>query len=72
MLGMNQLVNHLDKIQLMSAYRPKVILRTVVGTKSPLNAGVQHTQNHTQAFISMLQTVLVLEVKNWKERWRGD
>ena len=62
LLAANQLVNHLDKIPLMSGYRPKVIIRTCVGQKKPLDAGLQHTQNHTKAFRLMLKTIMVDEV----------
>ena len=61
-LAANQLVNHLDKIPLMSKFRPKVIIRTAVGRSSPLNPGPQHTQNHTHAFRQMLHTVDVHEL----------
>ena len=44
------MINHLDKIQYMSQkqFRPKVIIRTSVGSKKPLDGGVQHTQNYTK------------------------
>lgn len=59
LLACNQLVNHLDKIPLMSGYRPKVIIRTCVGQTKPLNAGLQHTQDYTDAFRMMFHTVRV-------------
>ena len=64
LLAMNQLVNHLDKLLVMSQgqFRPKVIIRTKVGSKSPLNAGPQHTQDHTEAFRAMLRFVVVERV----------
>ena len=57
--AMDQLVNHLDKIEEMSRgqWNPKVIIRTRVGAKRPLNAGPQHTQDHTFAFLPMLTNV---------------
>lgn len=61
-LALNQLVNHLDKIPIMSGYRPKVIVRTAVGSTIPLNAGLQHTQDHTDALHSMLKTITVHRV----------
>lgn len=56
MRAMDQLVNHLDKLETMSRgqFRSKVIIRTKVGSKKPLDAGPQHTQNHTWAIIKML------------------
>lgn len=51
MCTMNQLVNHLDKWEEMShgEFNPKVIIRTMVGSKEPLNPGPQHCQDHTEA-----------------------
>lgn len=67
LLAMNQLVNHLDKIPTLWGIHPKVIVRTTVGTKKPLDAGPQHTQNHTGAIRSMLQSVRVEEVTSAHE-----
>jgi pyruvate/2-oxoglutarate/acetoin dehydrogenase E1 component len=63
-LACNQLVNHLDKMQEMSKGKmnPKVIMRVSVGSKNPLDAGPQHTQNHTEAFRKMLTNVNVVEL----------
>lgn len=58
LLAANQLVNHLDKLPLFG-WTPKVIIRTAIGAKAPLDAGPQHTQNHTQAFVQMLTSVQV-------------
>ena len=65
LLAMNQLVNHLDKLESMSQgqYKPKVIIRTKVGAKTPLNAGPQHTQDHTEAIRAMLTNVDVLKIR---------
>jgi len=64
----NQLVNHLDKMQEMTrgTFRPRVIVRTSIGAKVPLNGGVQHTQDHTDAFKLLLENmdVVKLEDKN--------
>lgn len=63
LLAANQLVNHLDKLPLMGDFAPKVIIRTAVGPHSPLNAGPQHTQDHSDAFNRMLRTVTVHEAR---------
>ncbi len=57
----DQLVNHLDKMAMMSngQFSPKIIIRTKVGTKTPLDAGPQHTQNHSSAFRLMFTNVVV-------------
>jgi pyruvate/2-oxoglutarate/acetoin dehydrogenase E1 component len=58
LLAANQLVNHLDKLPRFG-WHPKVIIRTAVGSRYPLDAGPQHTQDHTAAFRMMLQSVEV-------------
>ena len=62
LIAANQLVNQLDKLPMMG-WHPKVIIRTAVGRKEPLDPGPQHTQNHTDAFRKMLKTVRVVEIK---------
>lgn len=61
-LAMNQLVNHLDKIRLMSdnTFKPRVIIRTSIGSKVPLDGGVQHTQDYTKIFKDTLTEVDVV------------
>ena len=58
----NQLVNHLDKITIMSEgqFKPRVIIRTSIGSRIPLDAGEQHTQDHTQAYRNLLKRVDVV------------
>lgn len=45
--AMDQIVNHLNLIHRLSRgkFSPFVIIRTTIGTKIPLDAGMQHTQN---------------------------
>ncbi len=64
--ALDSLVNHLDKMEEMTRgqWKPKVIIRTRVGSKKPLNAGPQHTNNHTTAFRLMLTNVNVLHVQH--------
>lgn len=63
LLAMNQLVLHLDRFCEMGDFRPKVIVRTRVGPKAPLNAGPQHTGNYTDALKLMLRNVHVWELR---------
>jgi pyruvate/2-oxoglutarate/acetoin dehydrogenase E1 component len=65
-LAMNQLVNHLDKLPMMG-WNPKVIIRTSVGRKEPLDPGPQHCQNYTLAVRSMLKTVAVLNIEKTED-----
>lgn len=65
-LAMNQLVNHLDKIRTLSnnSFKPRVIIRTSIGSKKPLNGGVQHTQDYTKIFKQILTEVNVVSLTN--------
>ena len=60
--AMDSLVNHLDKFQVMTEnnWKPKVILRTSIGSTNPLNGGVQHTQDYTEPFKQILKEVKVV------------
>ena len=51
LLTMNQLVNHLDKLPEITrgAVRPKVIMRTSIGSIRPLFPGCQHSGDYTEA-----------------------
>ena len=66
LLACNQMINHLDKIQYMSQsqFKPKVIIRTSVGSKKPLDGGVQHTQNYTNIFKKILTEIEVIYLDN--------
>ena len=68
LLSMNQLVNHLDKIRNMSnnSFKPKVIIRTSIGAKKPLDGGVQHTQDHSKFLKNILTEIEVVVLKNPK------
>jgi pyruvate/2-oxoglutarate/acetoin dehydrogenase E1 component len=61
--AISQLVQHLDKIPLFSDYRPRVIIRTAVATPIPLDAGVQHLGDYSDAVEAMLSTVKVVRLK---------
>jgi len=59
---MDSLVNHLDKMQHMTegTFKPKVIMRTSIGAKQPLDGGIQHTQDYTDPLMRMLHEVNVV------------
>lgn len=68
-IAMNQLVNHLDKWAEMShgEFNPKVIIRTMIGSKEPLNPGLQHYQDHTEALRLMCPNIDI-----YKLRWTDE
>jgi len=61
----NQLVNHLDKIEKMSdsEFKPKVIIRTSIGSTTPLYPGLQHCSDYTKAFKSFLKNIEVITLR---------
>lgn len=64
LLAVNQIVNHLDKYKEMSdgQYVPKVIIRTVQGSESPLYPGHQHVGSFSEAFRSMCKNIEVIDL----------
>jgi pyruvate/2-oxoglutarate/acetoin dehydrogenase E1 component len=62
LLATNQLVNHLDKMDLYSngEFTPKVIIRTSIGSERPINPQIQHTGDYSEAFKLMLKNVEVI------------
>lgn len=62
--AVNQLVNHLDVMDNLSygQYKPQVIIRTIVGSKYPLDGGIQHTRDYTEVFQELLTNVKVIKL----------
>jgi pyruvate/2-oxoglutarate/acetoin dehydrogenase E1 component len=65
LLGANQLVNHLDKIKLMSngGYQPKVIIRTSIGSQRPLHPQHQHISDFTAGFKALCDYVDIIRLE---------
>ena len=59
LLALNQLVNHLDKIQKISnnEYKTKTIIRTSIGSKHPLNPQHQHLGDFTGPLKKMCKNI---------------
>ena len=69
LLAMNQLINHLDKIKLMSndRYKTKVIVRTGIGSKKPLHPQYQHVGDFTDAVKKMCSNIEVIKLNETKD-----
>lgn len=69
LVAADQIVNHLDKLKLMSdgGYNPKVITRVAVGTVNPVDPQDQHKGDFSDAFESMLKTIQVIRLKTPEE-----
>lgn len=64
LMGVDQIVNHLDKFITMSdgKLKPKVIIRVAVGSEKPVDPQCQHKGNFSDAFRSMLKNIEVIEL----------
>ncbi len=64
LLATNQIVNHLDKLPIISngGYQPKVIIRTGIGSEHPLHPQHQHVGDFTDAFRLMCKTIEVIRL----------
>ena len=64
LLSLNQIINHLDKAEEMSdgQFKPRVIIRTCVGSVKPMMPGPQHMQNYTEALKKMVTNIEVVEL----------
>ena len=64
LLAINQLINHLDKIKLMSndGYKTKVIIRTGIGSEKPLHPQYQHVGDFTDAVKKMCTNIEIIKL----------
>ena len=64
-LSLNQILNHLDKIENISngGYKPKVLIRTSVGSERPLHPQDQHVGDFSDAFRMILKNIDVVQLK---------
>ena len=62
--GMSQLINHLDKLDVMSngGYAAKAIVRTSIGSERPLHPQAQHVGDYTEALRLMCTTIEVIRI----------
>lgn len=64
LLAVNQIVNHLDKLPIVSndGYQPKVVIRTGIGSERPLHPQHQHVGDFTEAFRLMCKTIEIIRL----------
>jgi pyruvate/2-oxoglutarate/acetoin dehydrogenase E1 component len=65
LLGANQLINHIDKIKIMSngEYTPKIIIRVAIGSQRPLHPQHQHISDFTASFKGMCEFVDIIKLE---------
>ena len=53
----NQLVNHLDKYEMMTGVKPHILIRLGKGSDKPLDPGHQHKGNYLEEFKSLCKNI---------------
>ena len=80
-LAYNQLMNHLDLMEEMSdgQFKPKVIIRTAIGSTKPLFPGPQHQKDHSVLLDKFLTNVKVVVLRDkrmifdaYKQAYEGE
>ena len=66
LLAMNQLINHLDKVNIMSnnGFDVKAIIRTGVGSQRPLHPQHQHIGDFTDAVKKMCTSIDIIKLND--------
>ncbi len=69
LLAINQLVNHLDKIKIMSngGYITNAIIRTSIGSKRPLHPQHQHVGDFSDAVQKMCTNIEIIKLEEAKD-----
>ena len=69
LLAMNQLINHLDKVNIMSnnGFKVKTIIRTGVGSQRPLHPQQQHIGDFTEEVKNMCTSIDVIKLNEPKD-----
>ncbi|MEY4333532.1 MAG: Prochlorococcus phage [Bacteroidota bacterium] len=61
----NQLINHVDKFELMTGKKLNLIIRLGKGSDTPLDPGHQHKGNYIEEFKSICKNIEFHDLKNW-------
>jgi pyruvate/2-oxoglutarate/acetoin dehydrogenase E1 component len=63
-LATNQLVNHIDKFELMTGRKPNILIRVGKGSDTPLDPGHQHKGNYFDEFSTMCKNIIFHDLTN--------
>ena len=63
--GINQLINHIDKFKVMNGVKikPKIIIRTGIGSRRPLHPQFQHIGDFSNAVQKMSTNIEVIKLR---------
>ena len=69
LLAINQLVNHLDKLNIMTynKYKSKAIIRTSIGSVRPLHPQFQHVGDFTNPIKKMCKNINIVKLNDPKK-----
>ena len=67
--GTNQLINHIDKFKKMNGFKikPKIIIRTSIGSQRPLHPQFQHIGDFSNAIQKMTTNIEVIKLNKPKD-----
>ena len=63
----NQLINHVDKFELMTGKKLNLIIRLGKGSDKPLDPGHQHKGSYFEEFKSICKNIEFHDLKSWKD-----
>jgi len=63
----NQLINHVDKYELMTGQRVNILIRVGKGANVPLDPGHQHKANYINEFKTMCPNIEIHDLKTWQD-----
>ena len=64
--AVNQLINHIDKFKVMAGrkIKPKIIIRTSIGSQRPLHPQFQHIGDFSEAIKKMCTTIDIIKLQD--------
>jgi pyruvate/2-oxoglutarate/acetoin dehydrogenase E1 component len=63
----NQLINHVDKYELMTGKKVNILIRVGKGADVPLDPGHQHKANYINEFKTMCPNIEIHDLKTWQD-----
>jgi len=63
----NQLINHIDKYELMTGKKANILIRLGKGSDKPLDPGHQHKGNYIEEFKSICKNINFHDLKKWED-----
>jgi pyruvate/2-oxoglutarate/acetoin dehydrogenase E1 component len=63
----NQLINHVDKYELMTGKKVNILIRVGKGANVPLDPGHQHKANYINEFKTMCPNIEIHDLKTWQD-----